>query len=142
MSICTASNGQLEVTAHTERHLQEEKKGGEHSDVLLLSFWAVDFKLLAGSFRWRHAWQTGRSCLSQVKAEAFLANMHESMETFTHYRRHKACLSPPELLPPPPVSFSHFCHCDPADVSNSCAKILDQKLFWLLVATENTVNVI
>lgn len=129
--------------AHTERHLQEEKKKGRrgHSDVLLLSFWAVDFKLRAGSFRWRHAWQTGRSCLSQVKAKAFVANMHETMETFTHYRRHKACLSPPELLLPPPASSSHFCHCDPADVSNSCAKVLDQKLFWLFRFQQKTKSI-
>lgn len=82
--------------------------------MLLLRFWAVDFKLQMGSFRWRHARQTGGSCLSQVKAEAFFADMHETTETFTHCRRRRACLSPPELLPPPPVSSSHFCHCDPA----------------------------
>lgn len=114
-------SGQLEVRAHTEPHLKEKnRKGGkEHSDVLLVSFWAVGFKLQIGSFGWRHAWQTGCSCLSQVKADVFLANMHETMETLTHCRRHKACLSPPELLLPPPVSSSRFCQRDPAEVSNS-----------------------
>lgn len=79
----------------------------------------VDFKHQMGSFRWRHAWQTGCSCFPQVKAEGFLANMHATMETFTHCRRHKACLFPPELPPPPPVSSFHFCQRDPAEGSNS-----------------------
>lgn len=133
--------------AHTEPHLKggkkEEEWGGkkEHSDVLLLSFWAARFKLRTGSFRWRHARPMGRSCLSQVRAEAFLANMHGSMETFTHYRRHRACLSPPEPLPLPPVSSSHFCHCDPADVSNRRAKVRDQKPFRLF-QQNNTVLLI
>lgn len=127
LSICTASNSQLEVTERTRSDISRRKKffkkkqeaGKEHSDVLLLSFRAVNLKLQMGPFRWRHAQQTGCSCFSQVKAEGFLANVHESRERVTHCRRHKACLSPPELLLPPPVSSSRFCQRGPAEIRNS-----------------------